>query len=304
MSALFASQKLSNRALYYHLVNANLSPEITTVATNKIDRLLWCCRRFSPPFAKYNQRQFTDYIKAIYQQEASSYQPLNGYPKISKAAYIWGIVQMSPLVLVDGCWLQNSHLLHKTQPEIAKIFATIYADETGDGVLAKDHRYIFRQLLGSLQVAVPEVASLQFSQWTGFIDSAFEVPCYMLAIGHFPQQFLPELLGLNLAIELAGLGKDYPKLVDEMRYWNIDPAIVSIHIAADNYTAGHSFLAQQAVKLYLAQIGDETIANQHWRRIYCGFISLRLAGLRFKLALPLRYLAHKYCKQCKQFLAT
>jgi hypothetical protein len=125
----------------------------------------------------------------------------------------------------------------------------------------------------------------------------------MMGLSHFSLEFLPELLGLNMAIELSGLGKSYMRLVDEWTYWGIDPAIASIHISIDNVASGHTFLAQKAIQLYMDDVmqrtGDPMILDQQWRRIYTGYASLRFVGWRFKLSLPINFLINQFKQKAK-----
>jgi hypothetical protein len=114
-----------------------------------------------------------------------------------------------------------------------------------------------------------------------------------MAISQFPNEFLSELLGLNMAIELSGLGKVYLRLADELRYWGINPAIVNLHTTIDNTASGHAALAQQAIALHLDSVAanaGEAHMQQHWRRVYTGYCSLHSAAAFFKWALVGRYL--------------
>ena len=291
-------QGLSNRELYYYLLNADLFPDVLPTADAKVSKLLKFCTLFSRlPFKHYSDEKLNSYIDQVYQQEMQAYQPLKGKPKISKAAYLWGIRQIAPMILIDGCWLQNSLALKTSYPEIAELLFCIYCDETGQGQLKQNHPYIFKQLLDSLSIELPAVHSAEFIKQDDFISSSFDLPVYMLALSLFPVQRLPELLGLNLAIELSGLGKGYMTLVDEWRYWGIDPSIAEIHISIDNIASGHTFLAQKSIQLYMQKLlqetADQNLVDQHWRRIYTGYASLRLVASRFKLSLPISYMLNK-----------
>ena len=292
-------KKLNNRELYYYLINADLFPDVLPTAHNKARKLLRLCTLFNKlPFKKYSHDRFDAYIENIYQREMSAYQPLQGKPKISREAYVWGIEQIAPMILIDGCWLQNSLDLQSVSPDICDILYSIYCDELGNGKLEQNHPYIFQQLLDSLSIKVPPVHSKQFIEHPGFINSAFDLPAYMLSLSSFSVEFLPELLGLNMAIELSGLGNSYMRLVDEWNYWGIDPAIANIHISIDNYASGHTFLAKKAIQLYMDDIlqrtGDQVTLDSHWRRIYSGYTSLRFVGGRFKLGLPVCYIISKF----------
>ena len=147
---------LNNRELYFHLVNVDLFPDILPLAKAKANKLLSACSWFNPlPFKHYDHDHFDAYLERIYQHEVATYQPLQGKPKISREAYIWGIEQIAPLILIDGCWLQNSLSLQNVHPEICDILFRIYCDEIGNGQLEKNHPYIFQQLLDSLSKKTP-----------------------------------------------------------------------------------------------------------------------------------------------------
>ncbi len=295
-------KKISHKELYYRLVNIDLFPEYLLTVKKRVHQLLQVCRLLSVlPFKHYSHQQFERYIGAKYQQEIEAYQPLQGKPKIYKPAYVWGLEQVAPMILIDGCWLQKSLSIQNVNSDIANILFSIYCDELGNGNFDQIHPVIFQQLLDSLSIKVPSVYSPKFIKHSGFINSAFDLPVYMMGLSHFSIDYLPELLGLNMAIELSGLGKNYMRLVDEWRYWEIDPAIASIHISIDNVASGHTFLAKKAIQLYMDDVmqhsGNQKIVDLHWRRIYTGFVSLQLVGWRFKLSLPVCYLFNRISRQ-------
>ena len=293
---------LNNRELYYYLLNADMFPDVLPIGKDKADKLLRYCTFFNPPpFKHYTHALFDTYIENIYNREMSTYHPMKGKPKISREAYVWGIEQIAPMILIDGCWLQNSLTLQNINQEISEILFSIYCDEIGNGRLEENHPYIFQQLLDSLLIQLPPVHSKDFIKHQGFINKAFDLPVFMLSLSSFSVEFLPELLGLNMAIELSGLGKSYLNLIDEWNYWGIDPTIAKIHVSIDNYDSGHTFLAKKAIQLYLDDVnkcsGDQAILNKQWRRVYNGYASLRFAGWHFKLGLPFCYLIHKFTGQ-------
>ncbi len=129
-------RSVSGRELYYQLVNGDLFPDAAQQARHRVKRLLQASALCHPaPFRQYSHARFDAFIKAIYQREISAYQPLQGKPGISRRAYVWGLQQMAPTVLIDGCWLQNSLDLHGVYPAISEILFRIYCDETGNGQL-------------------------------------------------------------------------------------------------------------------------------------------------------------------------
>lgn len=290
--------KLNNRELYYYLINVDLYPDVLAIVEHKVHRLLYACCLFKRlPFKQYSHQQFEDFISNLYQKEISIYKPLQGKPTISKAAYLWGLEQIAPMILIDGCWLQKSLELQQSFPEVSNILFSIYGDELGNSNLEQNHPFIFQQLLDTLSINVPSVYKKEFVEHGGFIDSAFDLPVFMLSMSNYSVEFLPELLGLNMAIELSGLGNQYLRLVDDWNYWGINPTIASIHISIDNVASGHTFLAKQAIQNYLDGILSKTaapeIVDQHWRRIFTGYSSLQFVAGRFKVAMPLGYFLNK-----------
>jgi hypothetical protein len=286
--------QLSPRQLYYYLLNADVFPGVLSKARQHVHGVLWRAQYLNRlPFKHYSHGAFTDYMHGIYQAEVDSYAPLKDKPRLSKQAYLWGIEQFSPAILTDGCWLQHSRQLTLlANGSISDILFKIYEDETGNGLLERNHPFIYQQLLDSVAISVPPINTKAFSDYPGFIDSAFDIPVYLMAISKFPSAFLPELLGLNMAIEISGLGKVYLRLAQELRYYGINPAIVNVHISIDNMATGHSALAVKAIQQYM----DDVLANHgkramhnYWRRIYTGYCSLQTVGTVFKVALVVQY---------------
>lgn len=291
--------KLGNRELYYHLVNDELYPEVAATARSKVRKVLRSADRFSRvPFKSYTHQALDELIDTLYRQETERYRPLGSTPKLSREAYLWGIEQFAPAILADGCWLQSvSRLQFGSNPALAALLCKIYEDEAGNGKLEQNHPFIYRQLLNSVGLDLPPIASREFVDYPGFIDSAFDLPVYLLAIARFPCTFLPELLGLNMAIELSGLGNVYLRLSEELAYWGLNPAIVDVHTSIDNVASGHAFLAKEAIQLYLDDViavsGMEA-ADYHWRRIYTGYCSLQSVCRGFKFALVWCYLLKRF----------
>ncbi len=287
--------KLSNRELYFYMVNNDLYPEVLPTAKLKVKRVLVWAKVFNRlPFHLYSHQAFEDYIKSIYQHEVAIYKPLSKNPKLSKNAYVWGIEQFAPTILTDGSWLQGIQQLdYYPSHVIGELLHKIYQDEIGNGILVQNHPHIYQELLASLDIKLPPIYTKDFVNHTGFINSAFDIPVYLMAISKFPSAFLPELLGLNMAIEISGLGKVYLRLSEELKFWGINSAIVDVHTSIDNLSSGHSALAIKAIQTYLDEVTacyGEEIMQTHWRRIYTGYCSLQTASKRFKFSLIGQYL--------------
>jgi len=290
---------LSNRHFFYYLVNSEQYPEVIDSASRRVNRVLRLARCLNKaPFKSYQQGKLEQFIETIYQRGIKGYQEFKAPARLSQATYVWGIEQLAPTILVDGCWLQGvSQLQFSPYQAVGDVLQKIYSDEMGNGDVLKNHPCIYRRLLASLTIELPLVQSREFCEHRDFLNSAFDIPVFLTALSLCGNRFLPELLGVNLAIELSGLGKQYMTLRDELKYWQIDSTIVDVHISIDNVATGHTALAREAITLYLDQVqmmqGSE-VMNQHWRRIYQGYCALNIASARFKAALFFQYIKKQF----------
>ena len=291
--------RLSNRHFFYYLVNSEQYPEVVDSASGRVNRVLRLARCSNKvPFKGYQHGKLEQFIETIYQHGIKGYQEFKAPARLSKATYVWGIEQLAPTILADGCWLQGvSQLQLSPYQAVGDVLQKIYSDEMGNGDVFKNHPCIYRRLLASLTIELPLVHSREFCEHRDFLNSAFDIPVFLTALSLCGNRFLPELLGVNLAIELSGLGKQYMTLRDELKYWQIDSTIVDIHISIDNVATGHTAQAREAIALYLDQVqvmqGSE-VMNQHWHRIYQGYCALNIASARFKAALFVQYIKKQF----------
>jgi hypothetical protein len=296
------------RRLYHQLLNRETHPHSLALAAKHADTVLAWTRLAAPlqtglrRFFPYSPAAFRQRLDAIHQREMARYRPLQGPPKLAKDMYVWGIVQMAPAILLDGCWLENAAGAEPAADEVRRRLLRTFADEVGAGRPEWNHPNVYRCLLDSLRIALPTLDSREFAQYPGFSAAAFPLPLYLLTIGLWPERYFPELLGLNLAIELSGLGAGYMQLVDALRYHGIDPSIIRLHLSIDNLASGHTALAREAIEAYLESVqsqGGPRALAPAWRRIWTGYQSLAIAGLPFAAAALKQY----GCRQAKALLA-
>jgi hypothetical protein len=277
--------------MFYQLVNVREHPGVLSHARRYASRCL-CYSRLALTlglnrdltFFPFDHQLFHARIEQVYRRQVDAYKPLQGRPRLDRGEWVWLIQQFAPTVLVDGCWLQNVSDPGLESSPVSGPLWKIFADEVGGGNLLCNHPLIYRRLLDSLGIDLPKISEHQFSVGKNFVGGAFDLPVYLLAISQFPRSFLPEIIGLNLAIELSGLGAGYRRLAESMEYWAIDATIVRLHLSIDNISSGHSAIATRVVSRYLDQIladsGEEAM-QACWSRILLGFISLRVVPARF-----------------------
>ena len=186
--------------------------------------------------------------------------------------------QRAPFNLVDGAWLQRIQAAGPIDEIRAHLFA-IWDDEAGNGRTEQNHCNVYDTLLRSLNIYMPPITARQFIE-QDLLPTAFIQPVFQLAVSLFPDEFFPELLGMTLYLEWEAS----PTLTPTVRHYRdrgIDPHFYSLHVAIDNITAGHGFLAKEAIKLYLQQVEDEagtTGVQQAWSRIWSGYVTWATAG--------------------------
>jgi hypothetical protein len=195
----------------------------------------------------------------------------------SREALIDSTVQTAPLTLIDGGWIQGfTDYQYATSMTGHFLFET-YWDELGNGQLEFNHPLVYRDLLRDMGVDLPPTGSPEFAQWQGFHDESFRLPVYWLCIARFPRTFMPEILGLNLAMELSGVGGGYRRMSQALRHYGFSTRFVDLHNTIDNVSTGHSAWAVNAIDSYLATLSDTMSAEIRatmWERVRIGHRSL------------------------------
>jgi hypothetical protein len=235
------------------------------------------------------------WLVAQHEKHAEEFDETADVPLPSREAVVDDAVQLAPLTLIDGSWLQGFTDHELASSDVGHPLFAIYWDELGNGELELNHPLIYREVLKGMGVELPPTASREFASWTGFRDESFELPVYWLCIGRFPRTFLPEVLGLNLAMELSGVGGSYRRAGIALRSHGFSTRFVDIHNTIDNVATGHSAWATDAIDTLMAQLPDSFgpgDRSQAWERVRTGYRSLnppdgflpRRAGGRGRLA--------------------
>lgn len=180
-------------------------------------------------------------------------------------------------VLADGAWLQRTILTATAHGEIHSRLFRIYSDELGNGEPEMNHCNVVRRALEKAGVFLPDIRDPSFGEPLPEPHPRFFGPTvYCLAISLFPKRYLPELLGLNLAIELWGVGGQFAMAASNFRARNLDPLLFDLHNTIDNIGSGHAAWAKEAIRLFMddmfAKGGDE-FGQAAWQRVWTGFCS-------------------------------
>jgi hypothetical protein len=206
----------------------------------------------------------------------------------SREQLIDATVQTAPLTLIDGSWLHGfTDYQHASFSPGHFLFET-YWDELGNGEPRLNHPLIYRQLLEEMGVELPPTASRGFAHAPQLHNESFELPVYWLSIGRFPRTFMPEILGLNLAMELSGVGGSYRLAKIHLKRHGFSTRFVDVHNTIDNVATGHAAWAADAVDTMMISAGQthgQASQAATWQRVRVGFLSLDPpSGRRARLA--------------------
>lgn len=284
----------SVRELYHYLVNVELFPDVMPIAEryarDRLERSMLTIRRGDRPIPSdcYDPHALERWVHVRHRAQVDSYRPWTGSPRISRQDFIESTVQLAPVILIDGGWLQgiaSPTLIHRT---VGGMLFHVFYEEVGEGDPARHHANIYRDLLTAMGESAPPVHTKEFANWPRLRDSSFDVPTLWLSISCFPRHFLPEILGLNLAVELAGLGGPYLEARDTLRYFGLPTLFVDVHNAADNVSEGHAAWAVKAIRTYMddvsAREGPQNV-DYHWHRIWSGVRATLPQGGFMRLAI-------------------
>lgn len=280
---LVASIPPAPRELYHRLLN------IERHAASRAEALgyaqTWLARsaaaprqsNHSLPFEDYAHERLRHWFEDRVLAQAQSYA---GTPKDivkSREEVVDEAVQLCPMIFVDGAWLQRWTRAGLVDTPVGALLYKIYSDEIGNGEVDLNHPTIYRALMQQMGVEMPDFRTREFTRFPRFDATAFDVPAFWLSVSQFPRRFLPETLGLNLAMELSGVGGAYRTARDELRHYGYSTLFVDLHNTIDNASTGHSALALQAIELHMDRFVaacNRTEIRSQWHRVWAGFCAL------------------------------
>jgi hypothetical protein len=173
---------------------------------------------------------------------------------------------------LDGCWLGGFCDVQRIHLEEYGWLFRIYASESGDGQLHRNHNYILRMMQQERGMAPAEaMLSLRDRRLYDVVLVTF-AEIIMISMALNTRHFLPEILGMNLFIEAKGVGGYYlttMKAAEKMgRKWTA--LSMRLHNSIDNYASGHTGWSVDAVQAFMARVEDAAsrAREEQWHRIW------------------------------------
>ena len=161
--------------------------------------------------------------------------------------------QAAPTKLVDGSWLYGL-CAYADNPRLSDLVLT-YLEELGSGDADKNHVTLYKGLLS--RYGLDPLDDLP--------DPLYQQGLVQLALGWNPQEFLPEVVGFNLAYEQLPLHLLITAY--ELNELGIDPYYFTLHVTVDNADTGHARRACQAALDAAPRIDD---GGDYWQRVRAG----------------------------------
>lgn len=187
----------------------------------------------------------------------------------------WWLRTAAPVKYVDGSWLGGIHRAFDALPlyrRSQKIAWQILSEELGDGDLTKNHVWVYQQLMASINVDIGTGDERRFiddSKNPNEEERVWKAAVAQLCVSMYPDEFLPEILGFNMAYE--NLPLHLLITIQELRELNLDPYYFILHVSIDNGHSGHAAMGIKAVTEYVGSLPSSEVETA-WRRVQAGVI--------------------------------
>lgn len=272
-------QEINIRPLFYQLMTSDDHYYLDWQSEKFTDAWLARARKKirQIPFKDYSDALLNEWFLRQTKMQIDDYAQGHIVSEKSKQEVIDEALHLAPMILLDGAWINHYSHPNLINDDIGAFLFEIYADEIGNGHLEKNHPVIYRDLISDMGFELPDIASAEFSSSELFDDDDFLVPVFWLSISRFPNKYLPESLGLNLAMELSGVGGAYNQARDELKQYGFNSLFVDLHNSIDNAASGHSAGALSAIKIYMnryASKNNPKLTQLLWERVWTGYLSL------------------------------
>jgi hypothetical protein len=170
-------------------------------------------------------QQYHHYLERRHAGAARVYFP-------AKAHALIFLQKIEPTKSVDGSWLYTT-IRYWQDPKYYHLIQ-IYLEELGYGVVAQNHVALYKRLLQNEGIQPAHLPDAYYRQAS--IQLAFSIA---------GDDFLPEMIGFNLAYEQTPLHLLISTY--ELNELGIDPYYFSLHITVDNAASGHGRQACDAL---------------------------------------------------------
>lgn len=154
------------------------------------------------------------------------------------------LIKVAPVKQVDGSWLFS--ITHYWNDPVFRDLIQIYLEELGLGLSKSNHVCLFNDLIINLGLE-HFVLDLE--------DEYYHQAAIQLALAYAPPEFIPEIIGFNLAYEQLPLHLLITNY--ELQELGIDSKYFNLHITIDNIDNGHANLSIKAFEKIYSKFNDK-----------------------------------------------
>ncbi|OTG62880.1 hypothetical protein B9T29_06570 [Acinetobacter sp. ANC 3903] len=154
------------------------------------------------------------------------------------------LIKVAPVKRVDGSWLYS--MTHYWNDPVFRDLIQIYLEELGLGMAKSNHVCLYDDLILNLGLE-HFVLDLE--------DEYYHQPAIQLALAYAPPEYIPEIIGFNLAYEQLPLHLLITNY--ELQELGIDSKYFNVHITIDNIDNGHANLSLKAFEKIYSKYNDK-----------------------------------------------
>lgn len=226
-----------------------------------------------PAFFPYSPGALGAWQRRQVQVQVETIAPRGKVTTMTREEYRWQMCQQMVQMLTDGVILHRAFSMALADTFLGRALFQTFSDERGQGDEVALHTNIARRFFAALGLDHPDIDDPEFARWPVLCDSSFSHVTLTTAASLHPRLFLPEVLGLNLSLEVGALGGWMAVFRDQARHFGAPTTYFEIHNTIDNIDTGHSGLARDMIVAYLDDVLlraglDER--DRHWSRIWSG----------------------------------
>lgn len=270
------------REAYFLLQGRALAPKTREFAVSYVEEWLTHARASIDRADRSLPREWRpgvlrEWLLDCHDRNGAKFEQSNTDEMPSRDQVIHSTLQLAPLTLIDGAWLQGFTDCRLASSRIGFSLFETYWDELGNGVYAINHPKIYRDVLRQMGIELPPTGSLRFALDRRLEEVSFRLPVYWLCLGKLPLTYMSIILGMNLAMEFSGVGGTYRSIQRFLRHHGFSTLFVDIHNTIDNISTGHTAWAARAIDTYMQKIlnlRDSSRVESEWDKLRTGYESL------------------------------
>ena len=174
----------------------------------------------------------------------------------------------APLAMIGGAWLQWMCGPSNVDTELGMRLLSLYSTDIGVSRVEASRSHAYLNLLRRLGLAERAMPTARLAMDRHVCDEVFRFPALLLVMSRCPDEFYPELFGVDLCLRSVGLLPPVAVLRQEVTA-EVDWDALDLGSARESTEDGSTMARARAmVELYLIGVGqaerDRLLTGFHW----------------------------------------